>query len=35
MPGPSCEECSGYGLATLYPDYIQSLRTFNCPNNDR
>jgi prepilin-type N-terminal cleavage/methylation domain-containing protein len=25
---------AGYGLATLYPDYVQDLKIFNCPNND-
>lgn len=25
---------SGYGLATLYPHYIENIRVFNCPNND-
>jgi len=24
----------GYGIATLYPDYVPNLRVFNCPNND-
>ncbi|MBI3945075.1 MAG: type II secretion system protein [Armatimonadetes bacterium] len=24
----------GYGLATLFPDYVQSISTFNCPNNE-
>lgn len=24
----------GYGLATLYPNYIESIRVFNCVNND-
>ena len=25
---------AGYGLATLFPDYVQDLKIFNCPNND-
>ncbi|NLC57895.1 MAG: DUF1559 domain-containing protein [Armatimonadetes bacterium] len=32
--GRPAKSAPGYGLATLYPDYIQSLRTFNCPNNE-
>lgn len=25
---------AGYGLATLYPHYVESPKIFNCPNND-
>lgn len=32
--GRPTREGPGYGLATLYPDYIQSLRTFNCGDNE-
>lgn len=24
----------GYGLATLYPDYIESIKTFSCPDDE-
>lgn len=27
-------ERAGYGLATLFPDYLESAKAFNCPNNE-
>ncbi|MDH7570681.1 MAG: DUF1559 domain-containing protein [Armatimonadota bacterium] len=25
---------AGYGLASLFPDYVESIKVFNCPDND-
>lgn len=32
--GEPTKASPGYGLASLFPDYIESIGTFNCPNNE-
>jgi len=32
--GNPTKQTPGYGIATLFPDYVSNIRCFNCPNND-